>query len=194
MKHWVYQNLTHMADWEVSDLTSFKWARDKTTVHMTHFITKLMSNILSIMMILQNWGHATTNLCPFCVLVPETIYNLYQCTQERIHGRWTASVDSLWKWLMARNTDPEITTHLVDTFLYIAEEIIDLLQFPNITLHSDILQIVCTSIILGFIPTSLVCTQQTYFTHIGRKNKTRVVQTTHHRNLETHIWPMDTLQ
>ena len=37
----------------------------------------------------------------------------------------------------------------------------------NLTLHSDILRIVCSSIILDAIPKYLTQTQQTYFTHIS---------------------------
>ena len=50
-----------MADWEVIGLTSFKLARDKTTVHMEHFITKYISNALSVVTIQQLQIHVTTN-------------------------------------------------------------------------------------------------------------------------------------
>ena len=53
LKYWANRNLTHMADWEVIYLTSFKQARDKTTVHMLHFIKKFMSNNLYTRTVLQ---------------------------------------------------------------------------------------------------------------------------------------------
>ena len=64
---------------------------------------------------------------------------------------------------------PRYRDFLADTLLYITEEINDLPLCTNITLNSDILHIHWPSIILGFIPTSLACTQQTYFNHIGIK-------------------------
>ena len=136
---------------------------------MTHSIKKCMSNTLSNMKILQRLGYANTNLCPLCYLDMETIQNLYQCNHYGIRVRWTASVDALRKWLEARKRDPDIAIILVDTILYIIGEINNLPQCPNITLHSDILHILRPSIILGFIPTFLARTQQTYFTHIGSK-------------------------
>ena len=65
--------------------------------------------------------------------------------------------------------DPYITIILANTLLYISGERYDLPQCPNLTLHSDILHIGCPSIRLYFIPESLACKQQTYFTHIGSK-------------------------
>ena len=137
-----------------------------TTSHMVKFITKCMSNTLSTMAILQRRGHAKTNLWPRYGLDPKTIQHLYQCTHEGRSGIWTASVDTLSKWLEAWNTDSEIAIILVDTLLCISRERNDLPQCPNLTLHSDILRIGWLSIILGFIPTSLTHTQQTYLTHI----------------------------
>ena len=46
-------NLTHMSDWDEIDLILFKKLRETTTAHMVHFITKLMSNTLPTMTILQ---------------------------------------------------------------------------------------------------------------------------------------------
>ena len=90
-------------------------------------------------------------------------------THEGSRGRWTASVDALWKWLEAWNTDPDIAILLADTLLYVTGERNNLPKFPNLTLHSDILCIRWSSIILGIITTSLARTQQTYFTHTGSK-------------------------
>ena len=140
-----------MVDWEVIELTSFKWERDMTTFHMSHLIKKCMSNSLPTMKILQRQVHAITNLCPRCVLAHETIHHLYQWTHNVNRGRWTASVDTLHKWLEARNTDPDIAIHFY------------------ITLHSEVLRIAWPSIILGLIPTYLTGTQQTYFNHIGSR-------------------------
>ena len=55
-------NLTHTVDWDTFDLASFKQAHDKNTIHMSHFITEYMSNTFTDMKILQQLGHATTNL------------------------------------------------------------------------------------------------------------------------------------
>ena len=79
------------------------------------------------------------------------------------------SVDALKKWLKAWNTDPDIVILLDDTLLYIEGERNDPPQYTKIALHSVILRIGWSSLTLGIIPTSPVCTQQTYFTHIGRK-------------------------
>ena len=184
LQYWANWNLNHMADWEVIDLKSFKIVWDKTTVHISHYITEFTSNNLSTTTILQQQWQATTNLFPHCVLAPETIQNLYQCTHKGSHGRWKASVDALWKWLKAWNRDPKIAIILVDTLSYISGERNDLSQFPNLTLHSDILHIGCPSIILGFILTSISPTQQTYLTHTGN-NKRRLKLA---RQLITHIW------
>ena len=94
---------------------------------------------------------------------------MYQCTHGGNRGIWTASVYALQKWLEAWNTDPDIIILLASTIFYISGERNNLTQFPNLTLHSDILQIGWLSIILGFIPTSLVHTLQTYFTHTENK-------------------------
>ena len=120
------------------------------------------------MTILQQQGHATTNLCPCCGVTPETIQHIYQCTREGSRYRRTASVNALRKWLKACNMDPDIVILLDGALLYIAGEINDLPQYPNLTLHLDILHIGWLSIILGIILTSLARTQQTYFTRIGR--------------------------
>ena len=93
---------------------------------------------------------------------------MYQCTHGGSRGRRTESVDALRKGIEAWNMDPDIEIILVDTLLYITGERHYLPHFTNITLHSDILCIGWMSIILIFIPTSLVRTQQTYFIHIGR--------------------------
>ena len=53
LQYWANRNLTHTADWEVIDLTSFKRAQDNTNIRMAHFITKYMSNTLSTMPILH---------------------------------------------------------------------------------------------------------------------------------------------
>ena len=70
---------------------------------------------------------------------------LYHCTHEGSHGRCTASIDDLGKWLETRNTDPDIITIFADALLYIAVEGNDLPQCPNVGLHYDILQIGWTS-------------------------------------------------
>ena len=64
-------------DWEEIDLSPFEKAKDSTTVHMSHFIKKIMSNTLSTMEILQQRGHAYTNLFPCFWMVLETIQHLY---------------------------------------------------------------------------------------------------------------------
>ena len=136
---------------------------------MSHFIKKCMSNTFPTMKILQHRGHATTNLFPICGLDPETIENLYQCTHRVIRDIRTASVDALRKWLEARNTDPGFAILLEKSLLFIAGDINDLSQCPNITLHPDITRIGWPSIVNGIIPTSLAHTEQTYFTHIRSK-------------------------
>ena len=141
LQYWDNWDLTNMTDWEIIDLISFKRARYTTTVHVAQFITKLMSNNLSTMTILQRKGYATTNLRPRCGLDPDTILHMYQFTHKGSRGRWTASVEALRKCLEDRNMDPDIAIILSDTLLYIAGEINDLPQCPNITLHSDILPI-----------------------------------------------------
>ena len=108
LQHYHNQNLTHMEDWDKIDVTSVKQARETTTVHMTHFITKYMSNTLATMTILQQRGHATTNHWPLYGVTLDMIQHLYQFTHEGSRGKWTASVDALRKWLKARNTDPYI--------------------------------------------------------------------------------------
>ena len=86
---------------------------------MARFIKKFMNNTLPIMTILKQRGQATTNLCPRCGLDTETIQHLYQCTHEVIHSSWTASVDTLRKWLEDWNTDPDIEIILADAlFIY----------------------------------------------------------------------------
>ena len=57
------QKLTHMEDWEEIYLSPFEQAWDRTTAHMSHFITKFMRNSLSTMTIIQEQDHASTNLC-----------------------------------------------------------------------------------------------------------------------------------
>ena len=139
-----------------------------TTVHMSHFITKCMSNTLTNMAILQLKGNKTTNLCPCCGVDTETTQHLCQCTHSGNRGIKTVSVDALRKCLEAWNMDPDITIILADTLLYIEGERNDVTQYPKLTLHSDILHTIWLSIILGIILTSLARTQQTYFTRIGR--------------------------
>ena len=81
---------------------------------------------------------------------------------------------------------------LSDTIFYISGERNDLSQCPNLTLHSDILRISWPYIFFGFIPASLARTQQTYFTHIGTEESgTKMCQSTHQTNLETHLQTMD---
>ena len=138
---------------------------------MAQFIMKYMSNTLPDMTILQQLGHATTNLFPCYGLDPETIQHMYQCTHGGRRGRWTALLDTLQKQLEARNTDPDIAIILVNTLLYIAGERNDLPQYPNLTLHSEIFRIGWPLIVLGFIPTSLARTEQTYFTHTESKKR-----------------------
>ena len=130
-----------------------------------------MSNTLYTMTIIQLQGHASTNLLSCCDKSPETIHCLYQCTQEGSCGRWTALVDTFQKFLDKQNKDTNISTFFVNARLYIVGELNGLPQFPNLTLHSEILHIGWSSIALGFIPKSLACTQQTYFTHIGSKKR-----------------------
>ena len=88
LQYWADRNPNNMADSEWMDLTSFKWAHDKTTFHMEHFIKKCMSNNLSTMAILQQQGHAATNLCHGCGLVPEMIQHMYQCTHKGSRTAW----------------------------------------------------------------------------------------------------------
>ena len=157
---------------------------------MASFIKKCMSNTFSTMTILLQWWHAKNNLCLRCGLDLETIHHLYQCNHEGGRGRQTASVDALQKWLEARNIDPDISIIFVNKLLYITEGRNDLPQCTNQALHSEILCIVWPSIILGFIPTSLALTQQTYFTHKGsKKMKTNGPANSSH-NLETHLRTM----
>ena len=78
LQYWSYRNLTHMSDWEGIDLTSFKRACGNTTVHMAHLVTKFTSNTLSTMKILQQRGHATTNIYLRCCLAPAKIQHMYQ--------------------------------------------------------------------------------------------------------------------
>ena len=94
---------------------------------------------------------------------------MYQYTHEGSHGRWTASVYALRKWLETWNTDPDITTLFTGALLYITGKVNYLPQCPNLSLHSEIICIGWLSMILGFIQKSLTRTQQTYFTHIGIK-------------------------
>ena len=96
---------------------------------------------------------------------------MYQCTHKVSRGRWTALVDAFQKWLEKRKTVLNISTFFLNVLLYLVGEVNDLPQFPNLTIHSDILHIGWPSIILGFITKSLACTQQTYFTHIGSKKR-----------------------
>ena len=138
---------------------------------MSHFIKKCMSNTLPTMPILQRQGNATTNLCPCCGVTPEIIKHIYQFTHEGSHNTWTALVDALRKYLEARNTDPDNAVLVAGALLYITGERNYLPQCPILNLHSDILQIFLSSIILGIIPTSLVLTQKMYFTHVGNKKR-----------------------
>ena len=69
LQHWYYPNLTRTEDWDKIDITLFKQTRETTTVHMAHFITKFLSNTLPTMTILQQQGHASTNLCPSCGVI-----------------------------------------------------------------------------------------------------------------------------
>ena len=159
-----------MEDWEVIYLTSFKRAWYTTTFHMAHFITKFMSNTFPTMTILHRRLHATTNLCPWCGLSPDTIQHMYQCIHKGSRWRWTVPVDALLKWIKDQNMDPEIAILLAGTLLYIVGERSYLTQCMNLTLHSYILHIGgWLSIILGIILTSLAFTQQNYFIHIGSK-------------------------
>ena len=52
LQYWDDWNLTHIEDWELIYLKSFKRAQDKTTVHIVHFIIKFISNALPTMTIL----------------------------------------------------------------------------------------------------------------------------------------------
>ena len=158
-----------MAEWEVIELTPFEWEQDRTTVHMSHFITKCMINPLPTMTILQWRVHASTNLCPLCGILPGKIHRICQCTHKVSRGRCTASVYIFWKWLETRNMDPDISTHFINVLIYIAGEGNDLPQCLNLNPHSNILHTVWTSITLRFILKSLALTQQTHFTHIGSK-------------------------
>ena len=139
LQHWDDQKLTHTADWDYIDLTSFKQARLMISFHMAHFITKCISNTLSTMTFIQRQGHATTNLFPRYDITLVIIQHLYQCTHKGIRDRWTNSVDTLRKWLEAQNTDPYIAVLLDKSLLYIVGERNDLTQWPSLTVHSDIL-------------------------------------------------------
>ena len=90
------------------DLTPFKRAGERTTIHMSHFITKCMSNTLSTRKILQRRGHASNNLYPGCGISPVTIQNMYQCTYEGSCVICIVTVYALRKWLEKQNMDPEI--------------------------------------------------------------------------------------
>ena len=141
LKYWSEIKITHTEDWEEIELLPFKRARNRTTVHMSHFINICISNTLSNMTILQQQRHASTNLCMFCGLVTEITQHIYQCTHKGICDISTASVDTLHKWLDKQNTDPNINTLFKNTLVYIAEEGNDLPQCPNLALHYDILRI-----------------------------------------------------
>ena len=60
IQDWDDHNLTQTSDWDGICPTFFKRARDTTTVHMAHFITKYMSNTLPNMTILQKRRRTTT--------------------------------------------------------------------------------------------------------------------------------------
>ena len=169
LQHWDDWTLTHTEDWDETNLTLFKQAWETTTIHMAHFITKCIINTLTAMKTLHLQGHLTTKMFPLYGVTLETIQHLYQCNHEGSHRIWTASVDVLRKWLKAQNMEPDIAIILGNALLCIAGERNDLTQCPNLTLHSDILCIGWSSIIFGIIPTSLACTQKTYFTHTGSK-------------------------
>ena len=62
---------------------------------MAHFIMKCMSNTLPTMTILQQQGHATTNLCPCCDVTLDMIQKLHQYTHKGSRGKYTAFVDAL---------------------------------------------------------------------------------------------------
>ena len=64
------------------------------------------------MTILQQQGHASSNICPLCGMIPETIQHMHQCTHEGSCVGRTASVDAFQKWLETRNTDPDIMIFL----------------------------------------------------------------------------------
>ena len=169
LQHWDNQNLTHISYLDEIDPTLLKLSCETTNTHMAQFITKCTSNNLPTMTILQQQGNATTNLCPCCGVTPETIQHIYQCTREGSRYRRTASVNALRKWLKACNMDPDIVILLDGALLYIAGEINDLPQYPNLTLHLDILHIGWSSIILGIIPKSLA---RTNIFQLHRKQKT----------------------
>ena len=67
LQYWADLKLTHMVEWEEIDLAPFERAQERTTVHMSYFITKFISNTLAIMKILQQQEHASTILFRCCV-------------------------------------------------------------------------------------------------------------------------------
>ena len=128
-QYWVDRKLIYMAVWEEIYLSPFQRQWNRTTVHMSHFIIKCISNNLSNMTNIEVRGHASTNLCTCCGLVRERIQQMYQHSHEGSRGRWTASVDTLRKWLETRHADPDIATLLTNALLYISGEV---MNFHNV--------------------------------------------------------------
>ena len=156
---------------------------------------KFMINTLSTMMIIQKLGHAYTNIWPRFGKSPETIKHLYQCMNDVSRGTWTASIDAFVEMDRESEHGPRHLYFFVNALLYIAREVNDLPQCPNLNIYYGILSIGWPYTILGFIPKYLALTHQMYLTHIGsKKNRTQMGHPTHHTNLETNLRPMDTPQ
>ena len=58
---WVDRKITHMLDWDGIDLSPFELAWDRDTFHMSHFVTKCISNTLYTMNIYSNEDMHTLN-------------------------------------------------------------------------------------------------------------------------------------
>ena len=170
LQYWADRKLTHMTEWE-EKLTSrhsknyrirlpSTWNTSSLNVWVIpclpwqYYSDKDTQQPTSARDV--TWTHKWYNICTNALMRESVAY----IQRQYIH---------LQKWLEARNMDPNIAIILVDTTLYIAGERNDLIQCPNIILHLKILWIGWPSIILGFIPTYLAHTHQTYFTHIGSK-------------------------
>ena len=59
LRYWIEKVQTHQSTWEDIDPKCFERERDKFPTHMIHFITKCITNTLTVIKILHRCLHAT---------------------------------------------------------------------------------------------------------------------------------------
>jgi hypothetical protein len=122
---------------------------------------------------LKQWKLSTTDVCPRCG-EPET-HSQHDlcCEQDAAQHQWSASLQSLDRWMTRNHTQPELQIGIIRGLRAWHDH--DPLQRPdcdrpgvNQTLDEQA-ELGCDKFVDGFIATSWMATQQSYLEYIAKK-------------------------